>query len=262
MTVAKVAVIMPVYNQAWVAHRAVESIAAQTFRDFEFVIIDDGSTDGLDGEALAKTVGVPNFAWGRRPEPGGSAAKAVNVGVRMTSAPYVTWVSGDNLMTSDWLEKLVAELDAGAGAAYGGFTFIPAFRADVEPIVADKRLSLAAVASYWAQRFQTKYLFERHEPTKQITREDCYYGPAHLAHRDVWTAHEGGASHDLGWWLRCEEECEKRGWPIVGVDRNMCLYLAHDERCVKVDPSKYDSRDHLEAAKIRRQGSAGTPTSG
>jgi glycosyltransferase involved in cell wall biosynthesis len=42
----RVSVIMPFYNAARYLKQSVESILNQTFRDFEFILIDDGSTDG------------------------------------------------------------------------------------------------------------------------------------------------------------------------------------------------------------------------
>jgi len=44
-TSPKVSVVMSVYNEAEYISTAIESILEQTFRDFEFLIIDDGSTD-------------------------------------------------------------------------------------------------------------------------------------------------------------------------------------------------------------------------
>ena len=248
-----VSVIMPVYNQAWVVRRAMQSLAAQTFRDFDLILVDDGSTDGLDLD-WARLADARDRVTLRRDAPGGSAAKAINEGFRYADAPFVTWVSGDNLMDPAWLETLVARLEADPdlGAVYGGFTFVPATRAQVEEIVADERLSVAAVSTFWTHKFRCRYLFEPHAPGKQLGREDCYYGPAFLVRNEVWGDHEGGASHDLGWWLRVEEECERRGWRVQGIDRSLCLYLAHDERCAIRQPELYDSPDQLAAARERR----------
>lgn len=242
---------MPVYDQAWIAHRAAQSLAWQTFRDFEVIVVDDGSTDGLDAAKVARAAGTESHAWTRQLEPGGSAAKAINAGIELARGEYLTWVSGDNIMEPDWLATLVAEIEKGAGAAFGGFLFVPARRAQVEAIVADTRLSLAAVVAHWRQAFPCRRLF-RAQDGKQVEREDCGYGPAFLMRRETWTPHEGGASHDLGHWLRAEEECAWRGWPIVGIDRPLCLYLAHDQRCVVRQPGLYDSPAQLAAARERR----------
>jgi glycosyltransferase involved in cell wall biosynthesis len=52
----KVSVIIPTYNRkAWL-QQAVDSVFAQTYRDFELIIIDDGSTDGT-GEAIRSRYG-------------------------------------------------------------------------------------------------------------------------------------------------------------------------------------------------------------
>lgn len=45
----KISVIMSVYNGGQYLHEAIESILNQTFTDFEFIIIDDGSKDGSAG---------------------------------------------------------------------------------------------------------------------------------------------------------------------------------------------------------------------
>lgn len=41
----KISVIMPVYNAECFLHRSIDSVLAQTFKDFELLLVDDGSTD-------------------------------------------------------------------------------------------------------------------------------------------------------------------------------------------------------------------------
>jgi glycosyltransferase involved in cell wall biosynthesis len=42
----KISVIMLTYDRETLVSRAIESVLAQTFRDFEFIIVDNGSSDG------------------------------------------------------------------------------------------------------------------------------------------------------------------------------------------------------------------------
>ena len=46
MKTPKISVIIPVYNAEKDLHRCVDSILAQTFQDFELLLVDDGSSDG------------------------------------------------------------------------------------------------------------------------------------------------------------------------------------------------------------------------
>ncbi len=104
----KVSVILPTYNRKDMLRRAVESMLAQEFRDFELVVVIDGSTDG-SAESL-KTIRDGRLrvhVQENKKLPG-----ALNTGHGLARGEYLTWVSDDCWFDPEWLGSLVAGLDA------------------------------------------------------------------------------------------------------------------------------------------------------
>ena len=102
----RVSAIIPVFNAARTIGAALESIQAQTFRDFEIIAVDDGSTDaGLD--VLASFRATVKLL--RQPNQGPSAAR--NYGVRESSGEYLAFLDADDRWRPTMLERLVAALD-------------------------------------------------------------------------------------------------------------------------------------------------------
>ncbi len=101
-----VAVIIPTFNRASLLPRAIRSVLDQIWRDFELVVIDDGSTDGTAGLAIFKC-GDPRLRCVRLPENRGVSV-ARNAGVRATVAPLLAFLDSDD----EWLpEKLGRQVD-------------------------------------------------------------------------------------------------------------------------------------------------------
>jgi glycosyltransferase involved in cell wall biosynthesis len=101
-----VSVIIPTYNRADLVRQAVASVMAQTYRDFEIVVVDDGGTDGTF-EALA--------AWpelrllrhaGRR---GVSAAR--NTGINAARGQWLAFLDSDDLWLPDKLARQIFLLE-------------------------------------------------------------------------------------------------------------------------------------------------------
>lgn len=102
----RMSVIIPVYNGAAVLDRCLESILAQTFRDYQVVIVDDGSTD----ESLTIAKGYesrdPRFAVLSTPHGGPGAAR--NAGLSRARGEYVLYMDADDC----WVRKdLLQELE-------------------------------------------------------------------------------------------------------------------------------------------------------
>ncbi|MFD1702333.1 glycosyltransferase family 2 protein [Methylopila henanensis] len=88
-----ISVVMPVYNRERVVRRAVDSVLAQTFVDFELLVVDDGSSDGT--AAAVEAFADPRVRLLRQPENrGGNAAR--NRGVREAQAPLIAFIDSDD----------------------------------------------------------------------------------------------------------------------------------------------------------------------
>lgn len=103
-----VSVIMPVYNGRAYLRDAVDSVLAQSYRDFELIAIDDGSTD--DSPQILAEYGdrIVLVQDGR----GGSAAIARNKGLRVARGRFVAFIDQDDLWLPEKLARQVAFMDA------------------------------------------------------------------------------------------------------------------------------------------------------
>jgi glycosyltransferase involved in cell wall biosynthesis len=103
-----ISVIIPTFNRASLLPRAVNSVLSQTFRDFELVIVDDGSTDGTPALPLfTDETRDPRLRFVRLPENRGVSA-ARNRGVRETTAPWIAFLDSDDEWLPRKLEKQMA----------------------------------------------------------------------------------------------------------------------------------------------------------
>ncbi|MCI8360526.1 MAG: glycosyltransferase family 2 protein [Clostridiales bacterium] len=115
-----VSVIMPVYNVRPFLSRAVDSLLAQTFTDFQLLLVDDGSTDGSG--ALCDQYGERDGRILVLHQPNGGAPAARNRGMETAAGRYFYFMDGDDWAEPDMLEKLTAAAEqTGAQLAIAGF---------------------------------------------------------------------------------------------------------------------------------------------
>lgn len=102
------AVVVPAHNAGPWLRDALGSALAQSRRDFELVVVDDGSTD--ETRELAQATGDARVRVIAQPRRGASAAR--NAGVLATSAPYLAFLDADDIWHLDKLRLQTAFLDA------------------------------------------------------------------------------------------------------------------------------------------------------
>jgi len=99
----KVSVIMSVYNGKNYLEQAVDSILAQTYTNFEFVIIDDCSTDG-SYEMLISLANLDERVLLYRNETNLGLTKSLNLGVKIASGDYIARMDADDICIPKRLE--------------------------------------------------------------------------------------------------------------------------------------------------------------
>jgi len=106
----KLSIITINYNNASGLSKTLESVFNQTFRDFEYIVIDGNSTDGsVELIKRYEDSSVENFSWISEPDTG--IYNAMNKGIRMAKGEYVQFLnSGDILAAKDVTEKMLFEL--------------------------------------------------------------------------------------------------------------------------------------------------------
>lgn len=104
-----ITVVIPVYNGTQYLAEAIDSVLAQTYRDFEIIVVDDGSTDDTWHIIEAYIAAHPQIVRGIRKANGGIST-ALNAGIHAAKGQYVAWLSHDDRFIPTKLEKQIALL--------------------------------------------------------------------------------------------------------------------------------------------------------
>lgn len=97
-----ISVVTPTYNRADFLPYAVESVLAQTFSDFELLVVDDGSTDSTR-HLMERYTDDPRVRYFYQPNHGQSVAR--NRGLKEARGEYICFLDSDNAWFPDKLEK-------------------------------------------------------------------------------------------------------------------------------------------------------------
>ena len=102
----KVSVVIPTYNRGKYIAATINTVLNQTYKDFEIIVIDDGSTDDTQRE-LEQFGGKIKIIT----QPNSERAVSRNNGVKNSTGAYIAFLDSDDLWSPDKLEKQVEVLD-------------------------------------------------------------------------------------------------------------------------------------------------------
>jgi glycosyltransferase involved in cell wall biosynthesis len=112
-----VSIVTPAFNRADYLPHTIDSVLAQSYPDFEHIIIDDGSSDGTD--ELIRGYTDRRIRYFQQANQGQSVAR--NVGIEASRGEYICFLDSDDLWLPNKLEEQLALFadDPGAGVVYG-----------------------------------------------------------------------------------------------------------------------------------------------
>lgn len=95
-----VSIVIPVYNGSNFLAEAIDSVLAQTYKNIEIIVVNDGSKDNTEEIALSYGDKIRYFS-----KPNGGVSSALNLGIEKMHGDYFSWLSHDDLYLPEKIEK-------------------------------------------------------------------------------------------------------------------------------------------------------------
>lgn len=109
-----VSIIIPTFNRAHLIVETLDSVLAQTYSNWECIVVDDGSTDNTEAIVMNYVEKDARFQYHPRPEKyksGGNGAR--NYGFELSKGEYVNWFDSDDIMLSNFLSDKIFFVNQG-----------------------------------------------------------------------------------------------------------------------------------------------------
>lgn len=218
-----VSVIIPAYQHGQCIAEAVDSVIEQTFRDFEIIVINDGSTDRTE-EVLRPYVEKNLIRYFYQENQGISATR--NRGLSLATGEFVAFLDDDDVWPPDKLEWQVDALQNSRALVVGGLTSVFGTRVD--------RKSIVETSAY--AKIHTAKLFGGNpfgSPGQTLIRKSALleiggFDPT------IW----GADDHDV--WIRLSRMGEIRRY-----DRISLFYRVHDSNTSRDSERMFENAEKV-----------------
>jgi glycosyltransferase involved in cell wall biosynthesis len=104
----RVSIVIPVYNGSKYLREAIDSALAQTYKNIEIIVSNDGSNDNGATEKVAKSYGKKIIYLGKKEN--GGASTALNAAIKVMTGDYFSWLSHDDMYYPNKIQRQVEEL--------------------------------------------------------------------------------------------------------------------------------------------------------
>lgn len=187
---AKISVIVAAYNVEKYIHECIDSILAQTFDDYEVIIIDDGSSDSTavfcdEYSRQSEKISVYH-------QTNGGVSSARNTGIKKANGEYICFIDGDDYISQGYLEKMyLAAIENDADVVICNYSKV---RSDGQIL----RENVYAKNETVCSREALSWLYRKHGWTYVVVWNHLYkksifdrvHFPTGKIHEDEYVAHE------------------------------------------------------------------------
>jgi glycosyltransferase involved in cell wall biosynthesis len=215
----RASIILPTYNGSKYLASAIESCLAQTYTNFELILVDDCSKDATP-QIITDYVARDTRVRSIRHETNKYLPEGLNTGHRAARGEFLTWTSDDNLLRPNFLERMISFLQSNpaAGFVYSDYTEI-----DDDGHVLRRRVVTPPENLAWQSALGGSFLYRR------TTFEKVgLYDPEMIM------------AEDYDYWLRCYLEV-----PMITLHEDLYQYRFHEG-------SLTETRKTAQAAAVER----------
>jgi glycosyltransferase involved in cell wall biosynthesis len=233
-----VSVIIPAYNSAPYLGDAIDSMRAQTVREIEIIVVDDGSTDDSLAVARARAALDPRVRVIARSKPSGGPSLPRNEGMRAARGRYISLLDADDVSTETRLESAVRAMTAtGARFVFTDMQRRYETTGELAPLGQLAAASFVRAAAEYltkvgddvylcAPRFPAYLLLYIAVNTSTVTFERSL-----LAEETPWFDESIVRFEDVDLWFRLAERTQ-----LAYVDEVQTLVRKHEQSITATDP--------------------------
>ena len=114
-----ISIVIPLYNKEGCIGKTLGSVLAQSYRDFEVVIVDDGSTD----ESTRIVSSIPDDRIRLITKENGGPSSARNRGIEVAIGEFIAFIDADDIWSLDYLKEMVDLIESFPNAVIWGFNY-------------------------------------------------------------------------------------------------------------------------------------------
>ena len=179
-----ISIVIPVFNAEKYLSKVLESVVNQSYKDFECIVVDDGSKD--ESLSIAKSYETRDSRFQVFHKENGGVSSARNYGIEMARGEFIYFIDSDDELFNDALSILAVNMNDGIDLVFGGFV-----RCDEKGVIqystdGNKTFTTSVKGALDIVAFPSKYyqtlgmpwlnLFKRSVIMKHNIRYDISYG--------------------------------------------------------------------------------------